>query len=1093
MAKVYPNPVDAMTSKMSISEAADQVIAIFPISGLDTAAVGADGTIATYQLAINPEVNRIDDNGGAMLATDPTPDSPHLVRYVTDLAATNADAAGATFRTTELTGDQSSTGTFTDLISHDVAANVAGDEPWSSDLSAPTDGAVATRPVAGDSAEQAMTTVVNGAPTTAGALTPGLSVNAANPSNVIYSIFGMQSDEHGTVTFTDSSGQQDVVNVGSNGTYTANLSNLTNGALTYLMTVTDARGHVINVDPTAMLGDGSANAPAGSPELPTLLNGYVVRPSWYVAGVDYAVGVAAGTSLLDPATISMAGVSVNTSTRSITVYGNNVTLSGYDFSLHGGYYVYITGANDTIKSSNFALGANTTSYLIDGAPTSSNMTIEDCTMDASTIGNLTSFIGFSGSGSLTLEYNWLKNFPQHILELAQAPGVDFSVVYKYNLIEQGAIAAGAHLNYLQFASGNATSVDVEFNTTYQTRQASSGEGYQFVDNAPGGTINNATLAYNTMIATGGSSGSPAMSYLVHGNSPTFNGTVDNNYVDASSAYGTFYGGSFTGASIYNNVDMNTGSVVNVDNSETAAVTNVVSSPSTGIERPGTNITLTVDFSKAVSVSGIPTLTFNDGGTATYTGGSGTKALTFTYTVSSSDSTVSALAITGVNLPNGAMILDGTANVNLAGALVTFSGLGIDPPTNPTVTAVTESPSTGDLNAGHTITLTLGLNEAVTVAGGTPTLTLNDGGVATYTGGSGTGALTFSYTVAAGQNAASLAATAVNLNGATIHDGAGNAASLSLSGLTQAGPQIDTLTPAATSIVELPASGDLNAGHTITLTLGLNEAVTVAGGTPTLTLNDGGVATYTGGSGTGALTFSYTVAVGQNAASLAATAVNLNGATIHDGAGNAASLSLSGLTQAGPQIDTIAPNAPVITSDSISGSNVTLVGSAEANAMINVYDGGAALVGAVEANSSGAWTLTTGPLSNGAHAFTATATDGAGNTSVASQAVDPVIGGAPPNAPTINSASPNASGDPVANANVFTLHGTAQANSTVHVFDGTASLGTASVGANGDWAFVTNQLATGVHQFSAVDVANGGTSSASTVLNATAGDPTVTLT
>ena len=47
-------------------------------------------------------------------------------------------------------------------------------------------------------------------------------------------------------------------------------------------------------------------------------------------------------------------------------------------------------------------------------------------------------------------------------------------------------------------------------------------------------------------------------------------------------------------------------------------------------------------------------------------------------------------------------------------------------------------------------------------GGTPTLTLNDGGTATYTGGSGTNALTFSYTVAAGQNTADLAVTAFNL-------------------------------------------------------------------------------------------------------------------------------------------------------------------------------------------------------------------------------------------------------------------------------------------------------------------------------------------
>ena len=73
---------------------------------------------------------------------------------------------------------------------------------------------------------------------------------------------------------------------------------------------------------------------------------------------------------------------------------------------------------------------------------------------------------------------------------------------------------------------------------------------------------------------------------------------------------------------------------------------------------------------------------------------------------------------------------------------------------------------GSYSSGNTITLTLYASEAVTVSG-TPTLALNDGGTATYTGGTGTNALTFSYTVAAGQNTADLAATAVNLNGATI--------------------------------------------------------------------------------------------------------------------------------------------------------------------------------------------------------------------------------------------------------------------------------------------------------------------------------------
>ena len=73
------------------------------------------------------------------------------------------------------------------------------------------------------------------------------------------------------------------------------------------------------------------------------------------------------------------------------------------------------------------------------------------------------------------------------------------------------------------------------------------------------------------------------------------------------------------------------------------------------------------------------------------------------------------------------------------AVTTFPGLATDPPVY--VSSLADSPSTGDLNAGKTVTLTLNMSGVVTVAGGTPTLTLNDGGIATYTGGSGTSALT----------------------------------------------------------------------------------------------------------------------------------------------------------------------------------------------------------------------------------------------------------------------------------------------------------------------------------------------------------------
>ena len=282
-----------------------------------------------------------------------------------------------------------------------------------------------------------------------------------------------------------------------------------------------------------------------------------------------------------------------------------------------------------------------------------------------------------------------------------------------------------------------------------------------------------------------------------------------------------------------------------------------------------------------------------------------------------------LMVTAVNLPTGATIDDASGSAaNLALSSVTQSSPQIDT-TTPTITGISESPATGDLNVGKTVALTFTFSENVTVAGGRPTLTLSDGGTAFYYKGSGTKTLTFNYTVAAGQSTASLAATAVNLaSGVTIKDSAGHAANLSLTGLTQSGPQIDGVTPTVTSVVASPAKGDLNAGDTVTLTLNFSEPVTLAGVGPTLTLNDRGTATYVSGSGSKALTFKYTVAAGQNIASLAALWATLpSGATIKNSAGTEANLSLAGLTQTGPQIDTTAPTVTSVVASPVNGTQL----------------------------------------------------------------------------------------------------------------------------------------------------------------------------
>jgi hypothetical protein len=128
------------------------------------------------------------------------------------------------------------------------------------------------------------------------------------------------------------------------------------------------------------------------------------------------------------------------------------------------------------------------------------------------------------------------------------------------------------------------------------------------------------------------------------------------------------------------------------------VTQVSASPGTGIEHAGDTITLTLGFNEAVTVTGTPTLSLNDGASATYVGGSGMSALTFRTTVASIDTNTSALAITRVNLPSGASIKDASGvAVNFAGAVKTFSGLQIaapsTAPSTPTTPSTPSAPST----------------------------------------------------------------------------------------------------------------------------------------------------------------------------------------------------------------------------------------------------------------------------------------------------------------------------------------------------------------------------------------------------------------
>ncbi len=352
---------------------------------------------------------------------------------------------------------------------------------------------------------------------------------------------------------------------------------------------------------------------------------------------------------------------------------------------------------------------------------------------------------------------------------------------------------------------------------------------------------------------------------------------------------------------------------------TPPVVSVGASPSTGAEHLGQTITLILSFSEAIRVSGgTPTLTLNDGGTATYDAaataalGNPTK-LAFSYTVGASDIPVDAVAVVDHNL-NGATITD------LAGNAADYSGLSASLPglsVRPTaVTAVLASPASGTESIGQIITLTLVFNQGVTVSGGTPTFTLNNGGTAVYDAAA-TAALgdptrmVLSYTVAATDSPVnSLAIVRGDQNGAVIVDAAGHGPDFTAAFTSFPAVHIQS-GATVVSVVASPTSGVEHIGDTMTFTIGMDRAVTVSGGTPTLRLSNNGTATYDAAA-TAALgdptklVFSYTVAASDGSVII----INIlneafgihKGATILDSTGSASDFSATLTGFPGIQID-----------------------------------------------------------------------------------------------------------------------------------------------------------------------------------------------
>jgi hypothetical protein len=180
------------------------------------------------------------------------------------------------------------------------------------------------------------------------------------------------------------------------------------------------------------------------------------------------------------------------------------------------------------------------------------------------------------------------------------------------------------------------------------------------------SINGTTLLaqFNNPAANGGDAGDWASS-------------VADDSFDAFSTPGTADPVSSTDLALMDVIGYTPAGVVT--SNPVATVQSVTASPSTGDVTTGVSLTLTVNMTAAVTVSGgTPSLTLNDGGSAIYNAAQSTAtALAFDYTAQSGQST-SALGVTGIN-SNGATIQTTGSAASFSGIQTTLAGLEVNVP------------------------------------------------------------------------------------------------------------------------------------------------------------------------------------------------------------------------------------------------------------------------------------------------------------------------------------------------------------------------------------------------------------------------------
>lgn len=460
----------------------------------------------------------------------------------------------------------------------------------------------------------------------------------------------------------------------------------------------------------------------------------------------------------------------------------------------------------------------------------------------------------------------------------------------------------------------------------------------------------------------------------------------------------------------------------------------------------------------------------------YTAASGTLTFghgvtTQTFTVSITDDPLvesgEAINVTLSNPTGGASLGATTA------ASITIA----DNDVAPAISSVS-GPSAGSYRAGQNLDFTVNYGVAMTVSGA-PSLSLTVGAAAraaVYVSGSGTTALLFRYTVAAGDTDADGIASAspLALNGGSIRDATSNDAALTFTPATTTAVLVDTTAPAAPVFTGITSDSGASSTDNITndATIVLNGTAE-AGSTVTVTRVSVGVLGTATADGSGAWSYDYTgTTLGSGDHAFTATAADV--------AGNVSSVSGAFIVTidtsvSAPVITAIGTDTGSSTTDGVtSDATLMLFGSAEAGSTVTVNRAGVGPLGTATVSVAGLWSFdyTSTTLPDGSYLFSATATDTSGNVSAASADFAVTVDTSAPAAPVISAISTDSgtlSTDHITNDTTLQFFGTAEANTVVTLSrTGTGILGTATANGAGAWSYdyTATTLSEGAYDFTA---------------------------